>query len=373
MIKKILLLFLCFMIGIEINAQSRNFDWKSGKVTWEYDSIAGVLTIRGTGKIFGEYWSEKKREWIRYTPWLKYQKQIKRVVIGSGITTVGDHAFSSYSNLHHVDLPEGLTEIGPSAFCDCGLASIVIPSTVVSIGESAFRNCRQMGTVKMKPTTLKELGVNAFYNCESLYEIVIPKGITAISAFDGCKNLTKVTLPDGIKSIGSSAFYGCGKLSSINIPTSIEKVGPQAFYECYKMKGSLNLPNLKELDLRAFSGTDIVSITIPEGIKTIKMESFQGCRSMKTVSLPSTLKEIESNAFYGCEKLTVVKCYAVIPPKSYHIILCGDKPQNGITVHAGPSGLCPDLSKTVLYVPKGSAKAYAEHKAWSNFGSIIEM
>ena len=60
MIKKILLLFLCFMIGIEINAQSRNFDWKSGKVTWEYDSIAGVLTIRGTGKIFGEYWSEKK-------------------------------------------------------------------------------------------------------------------------------------------------------------------------------------------------------------------------------------------------------------------------------------------------------------------------
>lgn len=47
-----------------------------------------------------------------------------------------------------------------------------------------------------------------------------------------------------------------------------------------------------------------VSITFPEGLKTIKANAFNGYVNLERVNLPESLNTIEANAFYGCTKLT---------------------------------------------------------------------
>ena len=114
-----------------------------------------------------------------------------------------------------VVIPEGVTNIGASAFSGCSsLASVVIPEGVTSIGDEAF------------------------YYCQSLTSVVIPEGVTYIgdSAFEGCSSLTSVVIPKGVTSINDRAFFGCRGLTVENAPSisvslfSAMKLGAQAGY-----------------------------------------------------------------------------------------------------------------------------------------------
>ena len=58
------------------------------------------------------------------------------------VTSVGEHAFSYYSGLKSVTIPNSVTNIGSSAFYNCsGLTSITIPNSVTTIGYEAFFYC----------------------------------------------------------------------------------------------------------------------------------------------------------------------------------------------------------------------------------------
>ena len=50
-----------------------------------------------------------------------------------------------------------------------------------------------------------------FYGCGSLSEIVIPSSVTSIgdSAFSCCDSLSEIVIPFSVASIGDSAFYRC--------------------------------------------------------------------------------------------------------------------------------------------------------------------
>ncbi len=67
------------------------------------------------------------------------------------------------------------------------------------------------------PDGVTEIGESAFAGCESLSSVVIPEGVTEIgeSAFDGCKSLSSVVIPEGVTKIGMWAFSGCSSLSSV--------------------------------------------------------------------------------------------------------------------------------------------------------------
>ena len=54
----------------------------------------------------------------------------------------------------------------------------------------------------------------------------------------------------------------------------------------------------------AFWGNDsLVRLTIPDGVKTIRMEAFYSCRNLKRVTLSKTLEVIGENVFNGCVNL----------------------------------------------------------------------
>lgn len=90
--------------------------------------------------------------------------------IPEGITEIGDSAFASTYYVSRVTLPSTLTKIGSSAFYYCGtysygsdtLTELVIPSGVTSIGGSAFRYMRKLTEITVQATTPPTLGTNAF-------------------------------------------------------------------------------------------------------------------------------------------------------------------------------------------------------------------
>jgi len=92
-------------------------------------------------------------------------------------------------------------------FLIANITSVLIPTTVTSIGEVAFQNCGSLTSVII-PDSVTRIGIDAFRDCGSLTSITLPNSITCIStsAFFDCSSLTSITLPDCLKSIGDYVF-----------------------------------------------------------------------------------------------------------------------------------------------------------------------
>ena len=155
-------------------------------VTWSLDSD-GLLIISGSGPM-GEMYAQ----WPPNLAWRKYNQQIKKVIINSGVTSISEAAFDACFNLTEVEL------------CD----------TITSIEK------------------------NAFFVCEDLKKITLPKQLTEIShaAFQGCKSLTSVVIPPNVTKIDDSAFAYCENMESVSIPAGVNTIGEWAFRNCSALK-----------------------------------------------------------------------------------------------------------------------------------------
>ena len=74
---------------------------------------------------------------------------------------------------------------------------------------------------------------------------VIPNSVTSIEdgAFRGCSGLTELTLPNSITSIGDFAFYGCTGLTELILPNSVSTVcGSGVFDRVNKTNCELIVP-----------------------------------------------------------------------------------------------------------------------------------
>ena len=114
----------------------------------------GTMTISGTGAMCD-----------RETPWRDFSSQINRVVIESGVTTVGSYAFSNCDNLTAAELPGTLTAIGDYAFAWSNVAEITIPDGVVTIGAGAFQETKLVDVVI--PDSVTTIGAGAFWENEA--------------------------------------------------------------------------------------------------------------------------------------------------------------------------------------------------------------
>ncbi len=152
-----------------------------------------------------------------------YQNMLKKVEVGSGVTSIGNYAFNTCSSLASITIPSGVTSIGSYAFNACyPLAPVTIPSGVTSIDTYAFSSCYSLASVTI-PNGVTSISANTFNNCYSLASVTIPNGVTSISAnaFRSCYSLASVTIPSGVTSIGSYAFANCYGTKEYHIkPTS---------------------------------------------------------------------------------------------------------------------------------------------------------
>ncbi|MCD8357797.1 MAG: leucine-rich repeat domain-containing protein [Oscillospiraceae bacterium] len=195
-------------------------------LTWTLDTDTGVLTISGTGAM---------ENYLRTdAPWYRRRESVTTVVIGNGVTSIGNYAFYDCYNLTRVSIPDSVTGIAVSAFYHCiGLTSITIPDSVTSIGWSAFSGCSGLTSVTIG-NSVTGIGDRAFSGCSSLTSVTIGNSVTTIgvSAFCECSRLTSVTIGNSVTTICSYAFSGCTGLTSVSIPDSVTSIGDYAFYHC---------------------------------------------------------------------------------------------------------------------------------------------
>ena len=207
------------------------------------------------------------------TPWKGLN--IVNLVIGDGVTHIGNGAFWGCSTLASATIPDSVTSIGSHAFRNCSaLASITIPSGVTSIGDQAFYGCASLTSVTI-PDSVTSIGVGVLEECSALESVVIGNGVTKIddSSFRGCVSLKSVTLPNSLETIGTGAFFGCEKLTDISIPSGVTSIGSWAFGACFAMQsivvGDLTAAG-KELEVEgdfppnSLDGSD-VKLTVKTG------------------------------------------------------------------------------------------------------------
>ncbi len=132
-----ILLALCLLIGcVPMMASAAETSGNCGPegnetgVTWKIEN--GTLTISGSGAM-----KDGPGDWSK--------DDVKSVVIGEGVTSVGGGAFSGCTSLTSLTFSDSVTSIGMSAFDGCiGLISVTIPKSVTSIGMGAFAGCSNL-------------------------------------------------------------------------------------------------------------------------------------------------------------------------------------------------------------------------------------
>ena len=117
-----------------------------------------------------------------------------------------------------------------SSYSCSKLTSVTIPSGVTSIGESAFSRCSGLISLTI-PDSVTSLGESAFSNCSGLISVTIPSGVTSIDdgTFANCSSLPSVTIPDGVTSLGGQALFNCRSFTSVTIPASVTRIENNAF------------------------------------------------------------------------------------------------------------------------------------------------
>jgi hypothetical protein len=258
----------------------------------------------------GFIWSSDKTE-LYFVPF-DYPGEF---VIPNSVTSIGDYAFQSCTELTSVSIPETVTSLGNWTFDKCAkLESVNIPSSVTSIGEHTFGACTGL-TSLIIGNSVTSIGGAAFYGCTGVTELNIADSETKLtiggSAFTSVKptkaylgrdissaiftndtNLSDLTIGDKVTAINGSEFYGCTGLTSVTIPNSVTSIGEWAFYGC----------------------TGLTSVTIPNSVTSIGYNAFRGCTGLTSVTIPDLVTSIGSSAFYGCTGLQWIESKATTPP-----------------------------------------------------------
>ena len=225
---------------------------------WTYEQSTKQLTLLGTGDMYD------------YTVWtLPWQKCTHMI--------------------RSISLPEGMTTIGTSACADCKyVQSIVIPSSVERIYDSAFENCRMLSELQFsKDGVLSELGSWAFYNCHELKELAIPEGVT---------------------SIGYATFYGCTYLNELTLPATMEYIADNGFAYCAKLqKMTVNAITPPQVDARTFEDVDrSIPVYVPDESVNVYRSApvWQEFNIQGKSGVPSNVDNVEAST---CEVQKILR------------------------------------------------------------------
>ena len=126
-----------YQIGVAITTNEETASGSCGEaLTWSLNS-AGDLTVSGTGDM-ADFAATG-------APWAEYRDQIKLVIVGQGVTSIGSSAFQDCKKLETVSLPGSLTALGKAAFLRCGeLTNVKLPASLKSVGEDCFTDCEKL-------------------------------------------------------------------------------------------------------------------------------------------------------------------------------------------------------------------------------------
>ena len=262
---------------------------------------------------------------------------------GRPVSSIGAGAFLRCSFLDSVIIPAPVKNIGAYAFAECGLSSVILPDTLLNIGNESFSWCLSLNSITI-PESVILIGSNPFSYCMELNEIIvspnsnfaivdgvlfdkenhrliyypcanknssysIPDGIQYIGdkAFVSCRLLKEITIPDTITDIGDSAFYDCTSLTHLELSDSIVSIGDDAFSWCTSLANIALSDSLTDIGNYAFYNCQsLQNINLPNSVSNIGDGAFSWCSSLKSIAIPDSVICIGSNPFSYCDTLTEI-------------------------------------------------------------------
>ena len=283
--------------------------------TWSYDEASKTLEFSGSGDIYTGYSPLSSpsyvHNYVNLFPWTYLRDKAEHLIIGEGITGIGNTCFSQFSQLKSISFPNTLTSIDDYAFGSeyasdsdgWAVTSIVFPPNLKTIGRRAFEGRFKITDISL-PYGLKKIREKAFYCCSSIKEVTIPGTVWEMEAgiFWGCSSLEKVAFPEGIVVIPREMFYYCG-FKSIEIPATVKKIEKEAFHGCKDLCEIKMSNGMKIIENSAFAETAITEIVFPDTVKTLGSGAVAQCYRLKKVTLPARLIMVHCDLFYGCKNL----------------------------------------------------------------------
>ena len=319
-------------VEVTTTAPSQKIEGRCGdNAIYSYDKATRTLTISGTGAM----WNGTK---------YSYLGTVDKIVIGNGITVIGEDAFAKFNGVGSVEISDTVTTIKGNAFND--LKSITIPKTVRTVETDAFygvgkvvvegdMNNFQYGAlgygvqeVQLKGSA-ETLGLAlAEVQDRDYLSVTITKDNNRCRIANGClvssdgktvyyhiSDSNKVTIPDTAVTIKSAAFYNQG-IEEVKLGKNVKTIEPYAFAENPVSKLTTN-SKLKKIGRCAFMGTDLKKVTLKSSVamspkafnQKVILNSTKSLKSAKTVMTSATFKKNKINAKFA--KLTGAKGYQV--------------------------------------------------------------
>ena len=254
-------------------------------------------------------------------------------------------------------MPSTLITIGECAFRWCGrLTSITIPSSVTGIGGWAFQYCYALAEVYnySSSITVSSDTSNGWvgYYAKAIYnasDLETEKPASKIQVIDNVQYytdlesgdfialapsvardfLTTLILDSRTTEINQHAFSSCSNLTNITIPEGVTSIGNYAFNGC----------------------SGLTNITIPEGVTSIGSGTFQDCNSLTSITISEGVTSISDYAFYGCTNLATIYidsstiANGITSPWSYIYLMANATTlyiKDTITVTTAPNGWIVD-------------------------------
>ena len=249
----------------------------------------------------------------------------KNTTIPTTVTSIGDFAFYSRSDLTSIVIPASITSIGKGAFYSCKkLTSVEILAPITVINDSTFTLCSKLTNINI-PSSVTSIGEHAFNRC-GFTTIEIPSSVTKIgnSAFYKC-DIKNIEIPSSVISVGDYAFERCGKLTDVKISSSVTEIGQGVFNYCYNLSNIVVDPENTKYDSRNDCNAIIETATntliagsgntiIPSSVTSIGTSAFFYRSCLKNIVIPSSVTSIGSAAFSFCGSLDTMVCLGIIPP-----------------------------------------------------------
>ena len=248
-------------------------------------------------------------------------RYLETIIIPGNVKRLRYMAFAYCPKLKEVVLEDGIEHLEDSLFYGSALKSITIPDSIIRISDMALAGCNSLEAIYCNSDSYAyNWAINHGYSqiIRTMGSEVISEGcwtiVTAtdntclIKAYDG--NESKLNIPETIAGytvtvIADSVFSKHDELISVTIPQSVKTIGSNAFSECTSLK-HVDLPaQLTLISDSLFEGCDnLTDIIIPENVTQIGAFAFRNCRSLKDVGLPGHVALIGHHAFQGCESIS---------------------------------------------------------------------
>jgi hypothetical protein len=252
---------------------------------------------------------------------------IPSVYQGLPVTEIEVSGFASYTDLTSIIIPDTVLKIGDNAFFNCGnLQSVIIPATA-TIGNLAFSNCSSLTTVYYRGTSLEWAAKSKGSSNEPLisadiyYYAAEDPGTTnrdwhlvgdAPRIWVQNQGLAFTLIYDEQGNGTYSVSKGTATAAEIIIPIAYEGLPVTAIadwgFQSYTNLTSVTIPkSITSIGYGAFSGcSGLTGVTIPDSVTSIGDRAFSGCSGLTGVTIPDSVTSIGDGAFSGCSGLTSI-------------------------------------------------------------------